>query len=190
MDNLLNLFEQTLEISEQLRPGYRARLGIGLPKLEAELRLNEIFKIGMSVPTMLVDIYSLIKGTERSILDQRFMDYVPGYRLINLDELDVEKNKFTSLDLVPSNKYLPFLANYSSDYICVESGGLNGIGTVLHDEGEFVLMHKTPENFYLTIIEFYKQGAYFTDGDGFLDFDFDKSGEIGAQLNPGISYWM
>jgi hypothetical protein len=35
----------------------------------------------------------------------------------------------------------------------------------------------------------YADGIYFLDADGYLDYDFDKEGAIGARLNPGCEWW-
>ena len=58
-----------------------------------------------------------------------------------------------------------------------------------HDAYDLVLLHKSLEEFLETICEFYKQGVFFLDDDGFLDYDMDKEGEVGALFNPDVAYW-
>ena len=51
-------------------------------------------------------------------------------------------------------------------------------------------MHDSVELFFKTIIAFYTQDVFFLDKDGYLDYDFEKEGIIGAAYNPGIDYWI
>ena len=41
-----------------------------------------------------------------------------------------------------------------------------------------------------TIIAFYTENVFYLDDDGFLDYDFEKEGVIGAIHNPDIEYWL
>lgn len=41
----------------------------------------------------------------------------------------------------------------------------------------------------LTVMKCFSEGAYYYDGDGFLEIDFDKQQTIGGQLNPLSGYW-
>lgn len=40
------------------------------------------------------------------------------------------------------------------------------------------------------IIAFYHKDVFYLDEDGYLDYDFEKEGLIGAAYNPDIEYWM
>jgi len=123
------------------------------------------------------------------------MDYTPGYRLIHISEIVEEKNIIDSVfvknDRAEIEVVIPLFVNYSSDYICYckYSTGEEYICTLMHDEGDLVLMHKSPKKFLETICELYKQGVYFLDSDGYLDYDSDKESIVGSKLNPGIEYW-
>jgi hypothetical protein len=59
-----------------------------------------------------------------------------------------------------------------------------------NDSDELILMFNSPVDFMETISEFYIQGVYFLDLDGYLDYNLDKEILIGARMNPGASYWM
>lgn len=50
-------------------------------------------------------------------------------------------------------------------------------------------MHNSVELFLKTIIAFYLKNVFYLDRDGFLDYDFEREGIIGAEYNPGIDYW-
>ena len=50
-------------------------------------------------------------------------------------------------------------------------------------------IHNSPQKFFETVYEFYKQNVYFLDADGYLDYDFNIEGIVGSNLNPDISYW-
>lgn len=83
------------------------------------------------------------------------------------------------------------MANYAGDYFYYVENveGESGISIFLHDEGTLKLVYHTPEKHLKTIIEMYKQHAYYLDNDGYLDYDFQKEGSIGLSLNPGVTYW-
>lgn len=60
----------------------------------------------------------------------------------------------------------------------------------MSDCGELIVMYSSPEKFLETICEFYKQGVYFLDSDGYLDYDMSKEGVVGSEINSGIKYWV
>ncbi|WP_079508789.1 hypothetical protein [Mesobacillus jeotgali] len=86
---------------------------------------------------------------------------------------------------------VPFLANYSSDFICyVEDKFDKGyISLFLHDDPKLIIMHRSPIKFLKTINEFYKKNVFFLDEDGYLDLKWDKEGKLGLALNPDAEYW-
>ena len=149
------------------------------------------------VPEIYREIYSTFAGTPRDVKEQKLMDFIPGYRLIHIDELEAECNTFMRMvgsDAICKNQMetaTPLLADYASNYICYvkKQDNTEAIFAYSLDEG-FVEMHRSLEKFLETIIAFYKENVYFLDNDGFLDYDFEKAGIIGERLNPGIKYWM
>ncbi|PXX37829.1 SMI1/KNR4 family protein [Undibacterium pigrum] len=187
------LIDELLSLCDQIRPGYRESLGRGLPRIEAEQRLKTIIKSSVDIPELFLEIYCQVDGTLRDVADQKVMDFIPGYRLIHIDELEEEFQKFMAI-LGPSRHHnFPFLANYSSDFVCIESepeNRGNKIGSFLHDDPQFELMHSSAEDFLTTVIAFYRENVYFLDADGFLDYDFDKQAFLGNRLNNGILYWQ
>ncbi|MFZ6644028.1 hypothetical protein ACO0LL_30235 [Undibacterium sp. TC4M20W] len=193
MTKIAKLIVDFLALSDQTRPGYRESLGRGLPRLEAEHRLKSIFESPADIPELVLELYCQVDGTLRDVADQKVMDFIPGYRLIHIDELEEEFQKFMAI-LRPSRHHnFPFLANYSSDFVCIESepeNRENKIGSFLHDDPQSELMHSSAEDFLTTVIAFYRENVYFLDADGFLDYDFDKQALLGNRLNNGILYWQ
>ena len=185
------LLDEFISLSDKMRCGYKSSLGI--PHREWEQLLTNINR---PIPKIYREIYSTFAGTPRDIKEQKLMDFIPGYRLIHIEELDVEYNTFMRMvgsDAICENQIeivIPLLADYASNYICYvkKQDNTEAIFGYSTDEG-FVGMHKSLEKFFETIIAFYKEDVYFLDDDGFLDYDFEKAGAIGGRLNPGIEYW-
>lgn len=185
---LKDLFSEFIELSRGLRPEYPNSLG------DTKKGWANVITQKSYIPKFFEVIYSSIQGTKRDITDQKLMDFIPGYRLIHVDEFIVEKRKMDNILSKPTSTtiVLPFLSNYSNDFICYverldEREGY--ICALLHDDRELNLMCITTEKFLETINEFYKQNVFFLDDDGYLDYDYVKEGIIGSNLNPGIKYW-
>lgn len=62
--------------------------------------------------------------------------------------------------------------------------------SIMHDDQNLVLIHKSIDKFMETICEFYRNAVYFLDSDGYLDYDVEKEGAIGSKINEGIPYWV
>lgn len=170
---LKNLFNEILLLSQKIRNDYIKSLSKSEDNWEKYMPCDE-----EAIPELYKIIYSEVKGTKRDIKEQILMDFLPGYRLIYIEELKEEKQR---LDRIITNfnkdeilEILPLLANYSSDYICY-------MKTI--DEKEYIVdvLHDRDE--------FYKKDVYFVDEDGYLDYDMDKQYELGQKLNFGIEYW-
>lgn len=186
-----NLLMEYLSLSEKTRNGYRDSLGI------ADTKWNEILsKVMPMVPDVFRAIYGNVSGTHRSIENQKYMDFIPGYRLIHIEELDEEccalSHMLSSDDIRESEigMIIPLLADYSSCYICYASIRSNDEVIIHYSPNEGLqIMHASAEMFFRTIIAFYRNGVFYLDSDGFLDYDFEKEGIIGAEYNPDIEYW-
>lgn len=183
-------FVDFLEKSENLRRGYLASLGFGRSSSSSEKADSMV-----NDSLLLRAIYSKVTGTSRNIQEQRLMDFCPGYYLIQLDELNAARTDLRNCNSArmfdsKDRLLLPFLANYSSEYICVSlENGNEEIVLVSHDEMDIMLMHSSIFHFLDTINAFYDRGVYFLDEDGFLDYDFELQGVVGEELNPGVAYW-
>lgn len=185
------LFDEYLTLSAKYRSDYTTSLGVKKGNWMEVLKL-----IFQDVPRIYETLYGRVSGTRRDIKRQELMDFIPGYRLIHIDELIHEKS---NLDfMIKDNRHdefeviTPLLANYSSDFICYArtNNGKEVILNFLHDDFELDIMYGSIENFLKTICEFYKEKVYYLDEDGYLDYDLDKECEIGRKINAGLAYWL
>jgi len=185
------LFKESLKLAGQLRPKYPQSLGDKTYKWE-----DTVKEFVSNIPEIYSVIYSNVSGTKRNIKEQDIMDYTPGYRLIHISELPEEKKKLDSVlnhkGDVDGEVVLPLLSNYSNDFICyhLSPNGTENICELMHDDGDLMLMNESPMKFLETVCEFYKQTVYLLDSDGYLDYDMDKEGLVGSNLNLGVRYWL
>ena len=189
---MTDLFDKFLFQSDKLRNGYINSLGNASP-----LWKNSFYKISSTIPEVVQVIYGKVAGTHRNISEQRYMDFIPGYRLIHIEELEGEYHNL--LQLLASNDMcelqgkmiVPLLDDYSSCYICyAKTADDREIIVHCSPDNKLQKMHNSIELFFKTIISFYSQDVYYLDTDGYLDYDFEKEGIIGATYNPGIEYWV
>lgn len=185
------LFVEFISLSDQMRCGYKTSLGIPHQSWEKILT-----NINHSVPQIYQEIYSTFAGTRRDLKEQKLMDFIPGYRLIHIEELETEYDAFlhmSGLNAICEKQIetaAPLLADYASNYICyVNKRDSTEAIFSYSPKGGFVEMHRSLETVFKTVITFYQEDVYFLDNDGFLDYDFEKAGAIGKTLNPGITYW-
>lgn len=171
-------FKEFLEKSEQLRNGYTSRLA------PADKNFREKLKKHFSeIPSLFEEIYGNCNGTVREIEEQEYFDFLPGYRLLQIDEIiEIYESDFKSCP--DFDTIIPFLADYSGSCYAYADNQI-----VLITDGEIDVLHASVEDFWETIIAFYDEGVYFLDEDGYLDYDLDKQSEIGEKYNPEISYW-
>lgn len=155
------------------------------PKLVESIGYGESV-LGNEIPALLNSIYSIASGTYRNISDQTIMDIIPGYRLIHSQELNDEIREFRDLYHHLQN-FIPFLADYSSGYVAVNEDD-NSIFYVTPEYGESMVATSL-NKFWETVLRCYEQQVYFLDADGYLDYDFEKEGEIGLSINPTCEYW-
>ncbi len=181
------LFEEFLFLSARLRTKYVDSLG------ERNNNWEKVFyDLYGEIPELFQVIYNKVSGTRRNIADQTLMDFIPGFRLIHICELKEESVKLNRYYNDKIQVIIPFLANYSSDYICYcrTNAGKEYIGSISHDDLMVIQMHKNIKKFFETICAFYQFNVYFLDTDGYLDYDLELEGTIGAEINLGIPYWL
>lgn len=185
------LFTEYLSLSDKLRNGYQDSLGTSHPEWR-----KTIAAVLPVVPPIFEAIYGNVEGTYRNISNQKYMDFVPGFRLIHINELESEFHtllQMLELDDVCESQIktiIPLLADYSSCYICyAETTDNQELIFYFSPDDGLQKMHNSAEDFFNTIIAFYHNNVYYLDNDGFLDYDFEKEGVIGAEYNSGIEYW-
>lgn len=175
-------FKEFLEKSEELRNGYTNRLA------PADKNFREKWSEHFSeIPQLFEEIYSSCNGTNAEIKEQMFFDFLPGYRLMQIDDIiEIYENDFKNrpkFDIV-----IPFLADYSGCYYAyAKEDGRECV--VLIADGDLDVIHSTVDDFWKTVLAFYDEGVYFLDEDGYLDYDLEKECETGEKYNPKISYW-
>ncbi|MFC3749637.1 hypothetical protein [Paenibacillus sp. GCM10012306] len=190
VQNLTQLFQDYLQLSDSLRPGYSASLGTGHGGKD-----DQMAAIVPEIPELLAAIYNTVSGTNREEEEPNLIEFVPGYRLIHRDEYEQEMQVLAGILAEKGHPVegtvLPILTNYGSDFICYyrSADGTERICDLLHDFGDLVVMYDSPAKFLETLSEFYRQEVYFLDEDGYLDCDLIKEGEVGAEMNPEASYW-
>ena len=71
-----------LNNSERLRKGYLKSLE------EVDNQFEEkLLRYCGKVPRFIYEIYSICNGTKPDIDDQRYFDFIPGYRLMQINEI-------------------------------------------------------------------------------------------------------
>ncbi|CAM4413366.1 hypothetical protein [Zobellia nedashkovskayae] len=175
------LFIDFLRKSEKRRPGYFKSLGDGkdLPILPYQDNYPELLNV----------IYENVSGTPSIIGNQEFMDFIPGYHVIHVDEYNsclTTQNDI--LEGFSDKNLVPFLKNYSSDFVSIEVETGN-VYFVYHDDDQIYKIYETPLDFLKTINKFYDKQVYFLDEDGFLDYDEDMEYVIAKKMNPTIGFW-
>ena len=145
----------------------------------------------VDLPPHLRAIFRYVKGTPHEISEQKWMDFVPGHRLMIATEISATKTKLHTFygddELFTLTGRTPFMTNYSSDYYLTDDED-HGIYWLDHSQG----VSRVAQNmaaFLETILECYVSGAYKTDDDGFLDLDDEKELEIGQARNPDCDFW-
>lgn len=187
-NKLTEQFQEYLKLSADLRPDYIASLGKG----DNEEKLTVIVP---EAPELLKAIYSIVSGTSSEEEEPSLIEFIPGYRLIHINEYEAEMKILTGILEEKGHQVdgviLPILTNYGSDFICYykSTDGVERVCDLLHDFGDLIVMYESPEKFLETLCEFYKQEVYFLDEEGYLDCDLVKEGEVGAALNPDAKYW-
>lgn len=175
----INVF---LSKSENLRKGYKESLD------EADLNFEKKWLEHFNyIPNFFKEIYSVCNGSKAEISEQIFFDFLPGFRLMQVDEIiNQYENKFSGLSIY--DDIIPFLTDYASCYYAyVRNDGKEYI--VLVSEEGVELIHSSIDDFWNTIIAFYDEGVYFLDEDGYLSYDFEMEGEVGKKYNSGVDYW-
>lgn len=178
-------------LSNKIRNQYIESLGTA-----SQTWIDTFIPMVTFVPPIFQAIYSRVEGTHRDIVNQKHMDFVPGYRLIHIEELENEYHtllKILDLDDVCEARIemiIPLLADYSSCYICYAET-IKDEKIIFHysPSDGIQRMHNSIELFFKTLIAFYEKGVFYLDEDGFLSYDFEKQGAIGAEYNPDVSYW-
>lgn len=171
-----------LNKSENLRKGYLE----SLDKADSNFKEKWLDHFDF-IPSFFDEIFSVCNGTKPEISEQVFFDFLPGFRLMQVDEIiatyEDEFKNWQNKDYV-----IPFLTDYASCYYAYAKNNSKESIVLLSDEG-MELIHSDITDFWNTIIAFYEEGVYFLDEDGYLSYDFEMEGKVGKRYNSGVSYW-
>lgn len=168
-------FEVFITFAVSQRPKFKSAIGY-------EAQAPDV-----STPAPLLLMYSVVAGTLKSIEDPAVMDVVPGLRLIHRGELTDETARFRET-YNKLDTHIPFLADDSSCFVSLDLED-GSVYRVAPEYGTSKLADSL-EAYWDTVYECYKTKAFFLDAEGYLDFDFEKEGEVGARINPGCEYWF
>lgn len=172
-----------LRKSEELRKGYEKSLEPA--DKDFSKKWLEHFSY---IPPFFEELYSACNGTKPDISEQIYFDFLPGYRLMQVDEV-IDSYESTFKECVEYyNPLIPFLTDYSGCYYAYAKDNDREC-IVLIEEGEIGEIHYNIDDFWETVIAFYDEGVYFLDEDGYLSYDFEKESEVGEKYNEKISYW-
>lgn len=180
----MSYFKTFLSKSEELRKGYVK----SLEPADKDFQ-KKWLKHFSDIPAFFEEIYSACNGTDPEISEQIYFDFLPGFRLMQVDEIiDSDSYEQAFKDFPEYDPVIPFLTDYSDGYYAYARHDDREC-VVLYIEGDLGEIHFEADDFWKTVIAFYDEGVYFLDEDGFLDYDFEKKDEIGQKYNPKISYW-
>ena len=169
--------------SENLRKGYLDSLEI------ADLNFKEKWLEHFDyIPTFFEEIYSICNGTKWEISEQIFFDFLPGFRLMPIDEI-INRYEKEFKNWADCEMLIPFLADYASCYYMYAQNNGKEYTVYVTPEDGIELIHSSIDDFWNTIIAFYDEGVYYLDEDGYLSYDFEMEETIGKKYNSGVNYW-
>ncbi len=176
-----NKMKKFLAKSEELRSGFIESLEA--PKTNLEVKWREHVDV---VPALFQEIYEVCDGTSPDIEKQVYWDFLPGYRLMQIDEvLTRYEQEFVGTEF---EMCIPFLKDFSSSYYACQVCD-KGERIIFISEDGVEVVHDSVDDFWDTVIAFYDEGVYFLDDDGYLSYDYEKEGDVGQKYNPKVGYW-
>ena len=178
MDNI-NIF---LSKTESMRNGYLKMLD----RADLDFKGKWLKHFGF-LPNFFKEIYSVCNGTKPEINEQVFFDFIPGFRLMQVDEI-IEKYEKEFINNIEFKIIIPFLADYASNYYAYAIKSDIGC-IVLVEDDEIEIIHYDISSFWKTIIAFYDEDVNYLDEDGYLSYDFEKECYVGRKYNSEIDYW-
>ena len=90
---IADLFSEYLSLSDKIRVGYKSSLGNSHSSWK-----NFFTGITPTIPEVIQAIYGEVAGTHRDIAIQKYMDFIPGYRLIHIEEIEREFHTLIGLN--------------------------------------------------------------------------------------------
>ena len=147
--------------SENLREGYLQSLQ--QPNLELLANFKETFP---NISVMFSEIYSFCNGTPAEIKSSTFFDFIPGFRLMQLEEIFAKYKDLSNLSK-DFTFILPFLTDDSD---CFYSYAFNtSVEKIVYvSDTTAEIIYDSVEDFWTAINASYKDKIYSLDEAGFL----------------------
>lgn len=171
-----------LNKSENMRKGYIN----SLEPADVNFKEKWLAHFGF-LPAFFEEIYSICNGTKPEIEEQIYFDFLPGFRLMQVDEI-MKLHQQEQMFGLEYETTIPFLADYAGCYYGYAKINNKECIVLITEEG-IEILHEEISLFWKTVIAFYEEDVYFLDEEGFLSYDFEKEGDIGQKYNAGVKYW-
>jgi hypothetical protein len=183
-----SIFRDLLQEIQKIRPEYISSLGEGLTIDHISDQLNI-----QPIPEEIIAIYSCVSGSPLyassspsfSDLDgSRLWDFIPGYGLIRLNDINQVIHSALSFkaeepDYEWELGWIPFLADFSGNYYCINRLNKNQTIICVDNEIGCSICSQNMNSFLLATLECYKQNVFFVDEDGWLDCnDYELQAKI------------
>jgi hypothetical protein len=175
-----NLIDSLLDELKAKRPDYVQSLGKGLTMDQISSLLSF-----SPVPDELFAIYMNLCGTAiyhspPKYRDSRYWDFMPGYGLISIYDLQEEFNFLLSMKQEISSypwkpDMIPLLKDFSGSYYCLRN--LHNNHSIVSTDPVIGNLEIFPNlwQFIRAITQCYRQNIYYIDEDGWLDCDDDEA---------------
>ena len=181
--DIQQLFDRFLVLSENKRKGYTESLGLPEPNATQQLE----FVAGSPLPPLLTYIYNKVAGTPRQCKRENFIDFIPGFRLIHVNDWPAA---YEAPKKVHGADWLPLLRDDENGYYAINRT-TDEVAITFLDEFAFIdAVSLNATNFLQTLVANYERKVYSVDRFGLLDYDERREGEVAREINPDVDYWM
>ena len=189
MEHLTQYLDQILErhtrlgspLSEHLQPG-----------LSADEIRKKIAVLPFKMPDEFVELYMWRNGIPAR--DQEWVSFMVYHRFLPLEEaLDIFQETHPIIEHFYENPdwVMTFMDSSGDGYgISAVKESVSTAPVVFLFEGEGVnIVFESLAQMLKTMVASFEAGVFSLGGDGDLETDFDKLGEVAHKLNPAIQYW-
>jgi len=163
------------------------------PGVPASVTCAKLASIGLESSTEIEVLYQWHNGT---LYDSTLTlaDYwmFPFFYFSSLDDVATEYEALNVLDRWERG-WLPIIADGGGDYLVVNvQAGVDDRG-VYHFRNDFTecpCEYESLTDLFVTVAAAFQHGIFYvTDGQPEIQINFPRFYELGASLNPGISWW-
>jgi hypothetical protein len=189
MEHLAQYLDQILDWHTRLGSPLSAHLQPGL--IENEI-LKKIAVFPFKMPEEFIELYMWRNGTPAR--DQGWVSFMEYHRFLPLEEaLDIfrETHPIMQQFYEISDWVMTFMDSSGDGYgisAVKESGPTAPVVFLFEGEGVNIVFESLAQ-MLKTIVASFEAGVFSLGGDGDLETDFYKFGEVAHRLNPDIDYW-